>query len=214
MLKKELLREARHGPAQSWPLRPGFHPGMPVRIGRSGCHACSKATVGGAVRGHRRMLGAKLVLSFRFRPLDGPPEAWTTFIVGGAMKLHERWAGGRGDNAGDRGLLIVPTVPVGTHPVTLCVRNRRSGKRFVPTLERGNDQKTPNADVERRGRLHRPRPLQQFVRRRLTFGAIRFAIAPYGPTGLQPILETPWKMKSSLAIREESIYELLGNYVN
>ncbi|PZN83785.1 MAG: hypothetical protein DM484_03725, partial [Candidatus Methylumidiphilus alinenensis] len=30
-----------------------------VRIGRSGCHACSKATVGGAVQGHRLMLGAK-----------------------------------------------------------------------------------------------------------------------------------------------------------
>ena len=35
-------------------------PGKSVRIDRPGCHACSKATVGGALRSHRLMLGAKL----------------------------------------------------------------------------------------------------------------------------------------------------------
>jgi hypothetical protein len=43
-------------------------PGKSVRIGRPGCHACSKATVGGALRSHRLMLGTKLKYSFPLRP--------------------------------------------------------------------------------------------------------------------------------------------------
>ncbi len=51
----------------------------------------------------------------------------------------------QGEGPGERVFwlnLMAVTVSVGTHPRTLCVRNRRSGWSSIPTSERGNDQIT------------------------------------------------------------------------